>query len=302
MAGRNCLVWVTFFLILALCQAAYGEPLPARSAPEPLLNKSARIDANAAGRARTEKVLALAIRHLGQADGWHVTETSNFRVLHNQSPSLAEKVARAAEQARTAAYDKWFSEATEDWQPRCELYLHANALDFHRTTGLPDAMPGVSTIHWDSGRALRRIDLRCDAKQWIEAVLPHEVTHAVLAGSFPEQRLAPWADEGIAVLAEPRSKVQLHLRNFSRYDAEDRLFTARQLIHLKAYPEPCWLGPFYAQSVSLVEFLASAKDPQTVIRFLHDGLRDGYETALQRHYGWDFNELDRRWRGYALSR
>jgi hypothetical protein len=60
------------------------------------------------------------------------------------------------------------------------------------------------------------------------------------------------------------------------------------------------MGPFYAQSVSLVDFLTHEKDPQTTMRFLHDGLRDGYESALQRHYGWDFKELDSRWRRYAF--
>jgi hypothetical protein len=263
------------------------------SSPAPASGKSASGDA--------EKEGAVVVRHLGKdADGWSVAETGNFRILHKGSQASAEKAALAAEQARTAG-DKWLTQAGPAWEPRCDLYLHANGADFHRITGLPDRAPGVSTTRCESGRVVnRRIDLRGDAEDCIEAVLPHEVTHVVLAGFFAERRLAPWANEALAVLAEPRAKVHLHLRNLPRYDREDQLFSVRQLVQLEDYPEPRRMGPFYAQSVSLVEFLMHEKGPQTVARFLRDGLRDGYESALKRHYGWEIQELERRWRDYAF--
>jgi hypothetical protein len=302
MTRRNCIAWAICCWILVPGHPVFGEALPTRTVPEPAPGKSENGNADDAGHGPKEKADTWVVRHSGPgADGLSVTETRNFRLLHNQSRALAEKAARAAELARTAGQDKWLTEPGPTWEPRCDLYLHATGADFHRLTGLPEITPGVSTTRCDNGRVLsRRIDVRCDAADFIEAVLPHEVTHTVLAGCFTKRRLPPWANEALAVLSEPRSKVQLHLGNLPRYREEEKLFSVRQLVQLEDYPESRRMGPFYAQSVSLVDFLTHEKDPQTTMRFLHDGLRDGYESALQRHYGWDFKELDSRWRRYAF--
>jgi hypothetical protein len=147
----------------------------------------------------------------------------------------------------------------------------------------------------------RRIDVRCDANNLFVAVLPHEVTHAVLAGRFGEQQVPIWAGEAMAVLSESREVIDRHLRNLPLCRDEEQLFLIAQLVELKDYPHPRYLRPYYAQSVSLVELLISEKGPPTFTRFLRDGLRHGYETALQRHYGWNFDQLERRWRLYAFG-
>jgi hypothetical protein len=147
----------------------------------------------------------------------------------------------------------------------------------------------------------RRIHVHADESGMVEAILPHEVTHTVLAGQFGEQQVPRWADEGMAVLNEPRERIERHLRALSRLRDEGRLYSARELISMKDYPEPRRIAAFYAESVSLTEFLAKAKDSQTLARFVRDGQRDGYESSLQRYYGWDFDELERRWRKHAFS-
>src|SRR5205085_10088874 len=110
-----------------------------------------------------------------------------------------------------------------------------------------------------------------------------------------------WADEGMAVLDEPQDRIDRHLRSLTRQRNGGRLYTARELIALKDYPEPGRVPVFYAQSVSLADFLVKAKDSRTVACFVRDGLRDGYEKSLQRYYGWSFDELDRQWRKHAFS-
>src|SRR5262249_21315141 len=71
---------------------------------------------------------------------------------------------------------------------------------------------------------------------------------------------------------------------------------------MKDYPKPQYIGPFYAQSVSLVEYLSSLKGPQEFTAFLRDGLRGGYEPALKKHFGIDsYADLDRRWNAYAFG-
>lgn len=245
-----------------------------------------------------------AVRHYErQADGWAVAETANFRVYHNQPREFAERVAQAAERTRAAMQRKWFGGVSEDWSPRCELYLHATAQDYSQATGVPANSPGHSTIRTEVGRVIsRRMDLHCDDPNLLGAVLPHETTHVVIAGRFGEAQVPRWADEGLAVLTEPRDKVERHLRNLPQFRQDRQLFGLRQLMQMSDYPDPRYIGSFYAESVSLVEFLSRQKDPQTFTAFLREGLRGGYEPALRRYYGFeDFSDLERHWIQYAFA-
>ena len=146
------------------------------------------------------------------------------------------------------------------------------------------------------------VDLRCDEPHLFDSVLPHETTHVVLAGRFGSHNVPRWADEGIAVLTEPRERVNLHLRNLPKHRADGHLFGLGQLMQMTSYPEARYVGPFYAQSVSLVDFLSKRKGPVTFTRFLREGLDGGYEPALRKYYGFrSFAELDRAWRAYAFA-
>jgi hypothetical protein len=252
---------------------------------------------------RDEAVQKVKVRHLDKlANGWGVAQTTHFRVYHHQAPALAEKAAIAAERARTAAYRKWLDDTDADWDRRCRVYVHATAKDYSDATGAPVHSPGHSTATCEGGCVtLRRIDLRADNDNMISAVLPHEVSHVVLAGQFGERAPPRWADEGMAILGEPRAVIDRHLRDLPRFRRKCGLYSARDLVQLKDYPEPRYIGLFYAQSVSLVEFLAKEKGPRTVTRFIREGLKKGYEAALKHHFGWDFDELDRRWRKHAFK-
>jgi tetratricopeptide (TPR) repeat protein len=242
------------------------------------------------------------VRHRDRgANGWCVTETANFRVFHNQPREYAEQVGRVAERTRAEMGRRWFGSPGEDWNPKCDIYLHASGDEYNRATGVPGTSPGHSSISVEHGRVVgRKIDLHCDDPNLLPAVLPHETTHIVLAGQFGDHLVPRWADEGIAVLSEPREKVERHLRNLSRCRQEGQVFNLRHLMQLGEYPDPQHISAFYAQSVSLVEFLAHERGHQVFTAFLRDGLREGYESALQRHYGWrSFDELEQRWGSFV---
>jgi hypothetical protein len=146
------------------------------------------------------------------------------------------------------------------------------------------------------------MDLRCDHADLLGAVLPHETTHVVVAGKFGPSPVPRWADEGMAVLTEPKDKIDRHLRKLPRYRQDQMLLSVRQVMQLNDYPDAHYVGAFYAESVSLVDYLSREKGPQEFALFLREGLQGGYEAALQRHYGiHDFNELDQRWRKFAFG-
>jgi hypothetical protein len=243
------------------------------------------------------------VRHLdGTIDGWSVADSPNFRVFHSETPEFAEKVAQAAERTRSAMQRKWFGDADEDWSSRCEIYLHPTAQYFSWATGAPTSIPGYTRTRADGDRVLsRRVDLSCEDPNLLAAVLPHEISHAVLAGRFGWSAIPHWVNEGMAVLSEPQEKIDAHLRRLPRYRRAGDLFPAEQLLELQEYPERRLMGVFYAESVSLVDFLAQEKGPKTFCRFMRDGLRNGFEKALKSNYGWDLDELDSRWRNYAFK-
>jgi hypothetical protein len=246
----------------------------------------------------------VTVQRLGrQANGWQVAETANFRIYYSQDQGLVEQVARTAEQTRARMHRKWFGVQPGAWSPKCDLVLYATAQDYSRATGVPGQSPGHSSFHLDGGRVLnRRVELHCDVPEMLTAVLPHETTHVVLAGNFGDQPVPRWADEGIAVLTEPRDKIERHTQRLPQHAQERQLFNLRQLVNMSDYPPPQQIPPFYAQSVSLVEFLTHEKGPQVFTQFVRDGLRGGYDTALQRHYGYrSFDELERSWSAFAFK-
>src|SRR5262249_61339088 len=92
-----------------------------------------------------------------------------------------------------------------------------------------------------------------------------------------------------------------HMKNLNRCQREGQLFTAKDLMNLKDYPAPRQVAVFYAQSVVLVDFLVKQHGPETFSAFLRDGLKDGYESALRKHYGWDYATLQSGWDRYLTS-
>jgi hypothetical protein len=198
---------------------------------------------------------------------------------------------------------KWFGDDPGPWKPRCDIFLYATAQDYSQATGAPTNSPGHSTMRSEGEHVVsRRIDLHCDDANMPVGVLPHETTHVVLAGRFGDRAVPRWADEGMAVLSEPRERIERHLRNLPQHRADRHLFGTGQLMNLDAYPDPHYIGPFYAQSVSLVDFLTNRAGPRVFAKFLREGLAGGYEPALQKYYGFQgFADLEQQWLQQTFS-
>lgn len=244
------------------------------------------------------------VKHTGPYQGnWYLAETKNFRVWHHLNQADATQVAKSSEACRVEAAMKWFGAVGNDWTPICEIYLHPTAQEYSKSTGAPVASPGHTTLKTEGVRVLsRRIDLHTDEANMMTGVLPHETTHVVLAGRMGDQPVPRWADEGMAVLSEPKNRIQKHLDNLPKHARENTLFHVSRLMQMADYPEPKLVGPFYAQSVSLVDYLTRLKGPQAFGEFMKDGLKNGYESALSRHYGiQSYNDLNQSWWNTCFS-
>jgi hypothetical protein len=271
----------------------------ATAAPPSLIPEKPRPAGPAAADADA-RLRAVVVTHLGDDGDWSVAETANFVIRHRHTRAFVEKAARVAERTRETQVRRWFGDAGEGWKPRCEIYLYADPEEYSQATGAPPQSPGFTRIEGEGDRVWgRSIHLHGRPEELLRAVLPHEVTHAVLAGRFGA-RVPRWADEGMAVLSEPRDRVEAHLRFLPRWRDEGRLMPLRRLMDQEDYPDPRSWGSFYAQSVSLVHFLVEAKGAPTFAEFLREGLRSGYAAALRHHYGWTWRELERRWVEHAF--
>jgi hypothetical protein len=116
---------------------------------------------------------------------------------------------------------------------------------------------------------------------------------------FDNDALPRWANEGMATLEEPPAQITDQFKRLPRYRDGGQLLDTQALMETKDYPMQ-HVTAYYAQSVSLVSFLAACKKPQVFTRFLRDAQNFGYEKALQNDYGWTFPELEKRWRAYAF--
>jgi hypothetical protein len=231
---------------------------------------------------------------------WQTHETANFRIFH-QNARLAESAGRTAEAVRAAQASRWGSQAAfRAWNPRCELYLYPDGKALAQATQQPESSPGFSTMTSNGSEVVaRRVNLRADHPNLLAAILPHEVTHVVLADLFTAVQIPRWADEGIAVMAEPRSEQRLRWQELQQPLETGRIFALDKLVAMD-YPNPKDWSLYYAQSVSLTRFLVESGPPERFISFVLDSLQRGTEPALKDAYQINgFAQLQERWIAYA---
>jgi len=234
---------------------------------------------------------------------WQIRESTNFRVLH-ADPKLAEKVVQVAEATRRDQTKRWSgSLPSGPWQPKCEIYLYPSAQQYAQMTGQPDDSPGFSTMGMNQGEIIsRRVNLRTDHEGLLAAVLPHEVTHVILADFFKEQQIPRWADEGMAVLTEPPTEQKRRATDLVEPLGRNLLFPIEILMKMD-YPDNRYWSLYYAQSVSLTSFLVEQGTGAQFVQFLQGSQANGFEAELRRVYRIDgFADLQARWVGYARSK
>ena len=249
--------------------------------------------------AEIPKNSAVVVRFLDKTqDGLKVAETSHFRILHDQSKPLVEKVGQVAEETRDSLQRKWFGDLGTDWDGRCSIYLHPDRDNYAKDTKMKNTLGHMSTLDL-GGQILRSIHLPCKEPSQVIDVLPHEVSHSVMAVRF-QGRTPRWADEGMAMLAETPSSYKDYLNRLPKYRKTDSLFALEVLLQTNEADHYNTLE-YYAQSTSLVKYLTELKGPQAFTGFLKTFIAKGAEKALKQHYEIaDYAALEKRWQAYAF--
>src|SRR5262249_474980 len=127
----------------------------------------------------------------------------------------------------------------------------------------------------------------------LAGVLPHEVTHAVLAhaagGPLPR-----WADEGAALLSEDKEEQRRHERSLRQILNSGRAMPLRRLFELRDYPKDVMV--LFTQGYSVTRFLVEQQDHPTFLKFVRAGAREGWNKAVQRYYRYaNVEELEQAW-------
>jgi tetratricopeptide (TPR) repeat protein len=129
-------------------------------------------------------------------DVWKQRRTEHFDV-YARNDLVAERVAEAAEFHLSGLCDWLGIPATEAWEPRCELRVHATAPDLHEATetvGVTRALTEMR-VQGESVR-LRKTNLCQDDPWLLSSALPHELTHILLADAYRGGALPLAINEG----------------------------------------------------------------------------------------------------------
>ncbi|HVU89063.1 MAG TPA: hypothetical protein VHD36_17195 [Pirellulales bacterium] len=235
-----------------------------------------------------------------RSGSWIIEDTENFSICRPANYQSRPDLAAAVEKVRAELCKSWLCEEDRKaWNPRCQIVIHGRLEGYIKEVG-PGARQttGSSLIDFDKDQVvLRRIDIRGDRADWFTEALPHEMTHVVLADRFTHVQIPHWADEGMAIQADPVAKQRLHGRDLRAAVAAGGEFRLAELLTLDSYPHPSRMGAFYGQSASLVDFLMRVGSKEQLVTFVLTATDQGYDVALREVYDIaGVGALEQQWR------
>ncbi len=212
-------------------------------------------------------------------------QTPNF-VVRAPTPQLAQEIGQAAERYRHELAVAWLGEPMPNWSQPCVMQVDV---------GPNLGAGGATSFHFKGGEVFGwRMSIQGSRERLLDSVLPHEITHMVLASHF--RRPVPrWADEGAASSVEHPSERARHDRMLEQFLRSGRGLPFNQMFAMTEYPPD--IMPLYAQGHSVVTFLVMQGGRQKFIDYLAEGMEtDDWAGATKRYYGYsDLGTLQNTW-------
>ncbi len=215
--------------------------------------------------------------------------TPNF-IVNAPTVEIARQVGQAAEHNRKALAQLWLGKQLADWAEPCPV----------RVT-IKESLGSASTFHFQDGVCSRDgMILEGPLDRIFADLLPHEMTHTILA-EWRGRPIPRWADEGAATLSEStigRARYEQAIEQLLR---TGRPLPLTELLPKASYPKD--VGAFYAQSLSLTEFLVIGGGRKKFLAFVAQGQDEGWDKAVQSVYGdKTVQELEEAWLRFARAR
>lgn len=211
--------------------------------------------------------------------------TRNFTVTA-PTKELAKTFGEYAERYREQKALEWLGTAMPDWSEPCPLSVK-----------ITNSQDGGGATHFVFGQGSdgqsrvtsRRMEIFGGVEKLLKSVLPHEVTHTVLAHRYG--RAVPrWADEGGSVLSENDEERFSHDVRCREMLNHGRGIPLRHLFALEDYPRD--MHVLYAQGYSVVQFLVDQGGRQKFLDFVEVGMKRGNRNWEQAVQAYGFNSTD----------
>ena len=224
----------------------------------------------------------------------YVVETAHFRVM-SQDPEFAKRVAAMAEAYRAHLARHWLGHDLPAWGEKVPLMVNTS----------PKLPASGETKYTLMGGGIRSIQMVVSGTQEriLDSVLPHEMTHTVLATHFAStgKPVPRWADEGACTTVEHLSERSKHDVMLVKFLTENRGIPFRQLFAMREYPTD--MMPLYAQGYSLCAFLIAQSGPRKFVEFLELGMQsEDWVYAIDSAYGYPrLGDLQTAWNAWVYD-
>ncbi len=245
-------------------------------------------------------LLFISMDNLAIAQSWQELKGEHFKIYYVNNRQFAKKTLdkceeyyeKIADDLGYPRYKKFWS-----WSKRVKIYIYPDYesyLDYIKKKGY---------AHWAEGIAnYKDMEIISYSKnrKFLDAVLPHEITHLLFRDYVGRRNIPLWIDEGVAQWQEKykRKYVKQKMKELLQYHKPipiERLM----MLNLNKIVNKKVIELFYVQSVSLIDFLVKTYGADNFISFCRQ-LRDGKDIneALKFSYPMSVRsveELELKW-------
>lgn len=242
-----------------------------------------------------------------EAAEWKYRKGTHFVVQYDAaiSDNYAMDTLRGAEQyydslTRQIGYTRYHKFWT--WDQRVKIILYADQQAYLKSTGLPAWSRGGATKYHRQLRSRAIVSFHQE-RDFLHNILPHEISHLILADFFGERPVPLWFNEGVAQLQEEGKLPDARrlMRKVVRLGYKIP-FKALMRADIRFQPDPSFVMVFYAQSVTIIDFLIrqyGVRRFENLCRYMREG--ETFDRALTKAYTAIFaslDELEEKWLYY----
>ena len=223
--------------------------------------------------------------------GWDQISGKHFKVIFKREvgEDFPREILDKAEEyysdiADRIGYERYRNFWT--WDNRVPIVYFASQEEFTKQTGQPKWSKGFAVSHLASVN-LRMIITYQGQEDFLNAVLPHEISHLILHDFIgPHRHIPTWFDEGVAQMEEQGDDPN-HRTIFAHLieNGESIPLLSLQNPNPSIRTDATYGAIFYAESLYIVDFLVKTYGKESFINLCRN-LRDGmdFEDALKNAY------------------
>jgi len=237
-------------------------------------------------------------------NSWGEAKDKHFVIYYENKndATFGRMILRKAEEYyQKIGSDTGFLRANRFWtnNQRVKIFLFSTRESFLSSTGQPSWSIGYADRDSQTFRSKTIITYRQET-DFVDGLLPHEISHLILHDFIQADRIPIWFDEGVAQMQE-KNKLILVRGIMAKLVAQRMHIPIDQFrsLDVRRVRDTRTAEIFYAQSLSIIDFLITKYGREAFGRLCRE-LRDGkdFEGALSKAYPRsieNYRELETKW-------